>query len=85
MIEIVEACLGLIGKLTDDVCIGEMAIDASKLFVSGFLPSGVNAIHAVTRSADLWAPRGLISCDQDGHKDCTSNDTCGQQLSGRKA
>src|SRR5512136_1192815 len=53
MVEVVEAGPGLVGDLTDKVGIGEMAIDAGKLFVGGDLPAAVDVVHAVAGPAHL--------------------------------
>ena len=44
MIEVVEAVLGLVGDLTDDVRIGEMTFDAGPLLVVGNLPSAADVV-----------------------------------------
>jgi len=85
MVEVIETGLDFIGNLTDEVGIGEMAVDAGELLVGGCLPSGVNEIHAVAGSAHPGTARGLIPADQDGHEDYAGNDAGGQQLRGREA
>jgi hypothetical protein len=44
VIEVVEAGLGLVGDLTDDVRLGEMTCDAGKLLVVGNLPSAADVV-----------------------------------------
>jgi hypothetical protein len=80
MVEVVEAGLGLIGELSEDMGIGEVTLDAGKLLVVGYLPAAVNVVHAVTAPADLGAARGVVTADRDGHEERTGDDACGQEF-----
>jgi hypothetical protein len=80
VVEVVEAGLGFVGDLTEDVRIGEMTFDTGKLFMVGNLPSAVNVVHAVAGAADLRAAGGMISANRDGYEERTGNDTGGKEF-----
>jgi hypothetical protein len=80
MVEVVEACLGLVGDLTDDVRVGEMTFNAGKLLVVGNLPSAEDVVHAVAGAAYLGTARGMISADEHGDKDRAGNDAGGKEF-----
>jgi len=85
VVEVVETGLDFEGKLSGDIRIRKMALDADKLFVGGFLPAAIGEVHAVTSTADPGVAGGVISDEIDGNKRRASKDAEAQQLDGGKA
>jgi len=84
VVEVVETGLDFEGKLSGDIRIGKMALDADKLFVGGFLPTAVGEIHAVAGAADPGVAGGVISDEIDSDEGRSGKETDGQQLDGGK-